>query len=87
MILSLGTTLAATLFAFYGAMKEEAVKTSLKVGGNFIGAGEYVNHSAFQASLYQELLKIFSLTIDKLPRWQVFKQSFEDNIILMFSYH
>jgi len=49
MILSLGTTLAATLFAFYGALKEEAVKTSSKVGGNFIGAGEYVNHSALQA--------------------------------------
>jgi len=46
MILSLGTTLPATLFAFYGALKEEAVKTSSKVGGNFIGAGEYVTHSA-----------------------------------------
>jgi len=41
MILSLGNTLAATLFAFYGALKKEAVKTSLKVGGNFTGAGNF----------------------------------------------
>jgi len=49
MILSLGNTLAATLFAFYGALKEEAVKTSSKVGEIFIGVYEYVNHSALQA--------------------------------------
>jgi len=63
MILSLGKTLAATLFAFYGAIKEEAVKTSSKVGGNFIGAYDYVNHSALQAFFYQELLKIISLKL------------------------
>jgi len=41
MILSLGTTLAATLFAFYGALKEEASNTGLKVGVNFIVAGNF----------------------------------------------
>ena len=70
MILSLGNTLAGTLFAFYGAIKEEAVKTSLNVGGHFIGAGEYVNHSALQAFLYQELLKIISLKLIGKLHWE-----------------
>jgi len=41
MIFSLGTTLAGTAYAFYGAIKEEASKTSSIVGGNFIGAGNF----------------------------------------------
>jgi len=49
MILSLGNTLAATWFAFLGAIKEEASNTSSKVKGNFTVASISIPSDLFSA--------------------------------------